>query len=71
MTSARAYRPARGAAEALRELWRCAGSQFDAEVVQAMAAALPSIDVNVIGDGRPSSSGTQVRLAVVGTGGRT
>ena len=34
MTSARAYRPARGAAEALRELWRCAGTQFDAEVVQ-------------------------------------
>jgi putative nucleotidyltransferase with HDIG domain len=70
MTSARAYRPARGAAEALRELWRCAGSQFDAEVVQALAAALPSIDVNVIGDGRASSSMTSARLAVVGTGGR-
>ena len=38
MTSARAYRPARSGAEALRELWRCAGSQFDAEVVQALAS---------------------------------
>ena len=45
MTSARAYRPARGSAEALRELWRCAGSQFDAEVVQALATALPTIDL--------------------------
>ena len=70
MTSARAYRPARGAAEALRELWRCAGSQFDAEVVQALAAALPSIDVNVIGDGRVSTTGVATRLAVVSSGGR-
>jgi putative nucleotidyltransferase with HDIG domain len=42
MTSARAYRPARGAAEALQELWRCAGTQFDAEVVQALAQTIPS-----------------------------
>ncbi|HEY2434594.1 MAG TPA: HD-GYP domain-containing protein [Vicinamibacterales bacterium] len=42
MTSARAYRPALGAAEALKELWRCAGTQFDAEVVQALAATLPT-----------------------------
>jgi putative nucleotidyltransferase with HDIG domain len=45
MTSARAYRPARGAAEALRELWRCSGTQFDAEVVRALASALPAIEV--------------------------
>jgi putative nucleotidyltransferase with HDIG domain len=44
MTSARAYRPARGSAEALRELWRFAGSQFDAEVVQALAHAMPAVD---------------------------
>jgi putative nucleotidyltransferase with HDIG domain len=44
MTSARAYRPARGAAEGLRELWRCAGTQFDAEVVHALAKALPDLD---------------------------
>ena len=42
MTSARAYRPARGAAEALQELWRCAGTQFDAEVVQALATTIPT-----------------------------
>jgi HD-GYP domain-containing protein (c-di-GMP phosphodiesterase class II) len=45
MTSARAYRPARTAAEALRELWRCAGTQFDAEAVRALASALPAIEV--------------------------
>ena len=43
MTSARAYRPARGSAEALAELWSCAGTQFDAEVVQALAGVLPQI----------------------------
>jgi putative nucleotidyltransferase with HDIG domain len=43
MTSARAYRPARGSAEAVSELWRCAGTQFDAEVVQALVHALPMI----------------------------
>jgi putative nucleotidyltransferase with HDIG domain len=40
MTSARAYRPAREAAEATRELWRCAGTQFDAGIVQALVQAL-------------------------------
>jgi putative nucleotidyltransferase with HDIG domain len=48
MTSARAYRPARANSEGLRELWRCAGAQFDAEVVQALAKALPSIDLSAI-----------------------
>jgi putative nucleotidyltransferase with HDIG domain len=43
MTSARAYRPARGSAEALAELWKCAGAQFDAEVVQALGGALPQL----------------------------
>jgi HD-GYP domain-containing protein (c-di-GMP phosphodiesterase class II) len=45
ITSARAYRPARGAADALRELWRHAGTQFDAEVVHALAAAMPAIEL--------------------------
>ena len=43
MTSARAYRKARTAAEALQELWRHAGSQFDADVVQALAAVAPTL----------------------------
>ncbi len=42
ITSARAYRPARSAAEALQELWRLAGTQFDAEVVQALAVTMPT-----------------------------
>jgi putative nucleotidyltransferase with HDIG domain len=48
MTSARAYRPARANSEGLRELWRCAGAQFDAEVVQALAKALPRIDLSAV-----------------------
>ena len=43
MSSARAYRPARSGGEARQELWRCAGSQFDAEVVQALATAIPTL----------------------------
>ena len=43
MTSARAYRRARPAGEALRELWRCAGTEFHAEIVGALATALPSL----------------------------
>jgi putative nucleotidyltransferase with HDIG domain len=40
MTSARAYRPALDSSDAIRELWRCAGTQFDAEVVQSLVSAL-------------------------------
>jgi HD-GYP domain-containing protein (c-di-GMP phosphodiesterase class II) len=39
MTSERPYRSARDHQEACRELWRCAGSQFDAAVVQAFLSA--------------------------------
>lgn len=40
MTSARAYRGARSSNEAMRELWRCAGTQFDSEIVEALAVSL-------------------------------
>jgi putative nucleotidyltransferase with HDIG domain len=43
MTSARAYRGARPAGEALRELWRCSGTEFHAEIVGALATALPGV----------------------------
>jgi putative nucleotidyltransferase with HDIG domain len=43
ITSARAYRAARPAAEALRELWRAAGTEFHAEIVGALANALPGV----------------------------
>jgi putative nucleotidyltransferase with HDIG domain len=43
ITSARAYRPARNAAEALAELWRCSGTQFDAEVVAALVRIAPGL----------------------------
>ena len=46
ITSARAYRPARAYAAGLSEIRRCAGTDFDAEVVQALAAALPGTDLS-------------------------
>ena len=43
MTSARAYRRARSANDAMYELWRHAGTQFDLAVVQALASAMPAV----------------------------
>jgi putative nucleotidyltransferase with HDIG domain len=43
ITSERAYRRARPSGDALRELWRCAGTEFHAEVVGALAVALPGV----------------------------
>jgi putative nucleotidyltransferase with HDIG domain len=63
MTSARAYRPARGAADALAELWSCAGAQFDAEVVQALARAMP----HVAAAASDTAGGSQARrISLVG-----
>jgi HD-GYP domain-containing protein (c-di-GMP phosphodiesterase class II) len=45
MTTARAYRPAGTPNHAIAELWRYAGSQFDAEVVEAFVAAWSGIQV--------------------------
>ena len=49
ITSARAYRGARPPSAALHELWRAAGTEFHAEVVGALANALPG----VTSDSRP------------------
>ena len=43
ITSARAYRAPRPSGDALRELWRCAGTEFHAEIVGALATALPGV----------------------------
>jgi putative nucleotidyltransferase with HDIG domain len=43
ITSARAYRVARPSGDALRELWRCAGTEFHAEIVGALVNALPGV----------------------------
>ena len=43
ITSARAYRRARPAGDALRELWKGAGTEFHADIVGALAAALPAL----------------------------
>ena len=64
MTSARAYRPARSPSEALHELWRHAGTQFDLDCVQALTAAMPvEIHEKRIAALPPAPS---PRLAVVG-----
>ena len=47
ITSARAYRSARPPVDALRELWRCAGTHFHAEIVAALANALPGVTSDV------------------------
>jgi putative nucleotidyltransferase with HDIG domain len=47
MTSARAYRSALPSSVALRELWRCAGTQFHAEMVGALANALPGVTSDI------------------------
>ena len=55
ITSARAYRPASTAAKGLSELQRCAGSDFDADVVHALAEVLSRDQLVVPADGAPSS----------------
>jgi putative nucleotidyltransferase with HDIG domain len=70
MTSVRAYRPARSGAEALRELWRCVGSQFDAEVVQALATAMPALEFAPIEDMKNVRAISAPRLALLAGGGR-
>ena len=66
ITSARAYRPARGAAEALVELWKHAGAQFDAEVVQALAAALPQVSAPAAPAAREMELVGSRRISLVG-----
>ena len=48
MTSARAYRHARPGGDALRELSRCAGTEFHAEIVEALATALPGLTADSV-----------------------
>jgi putative nucleotidyltransferase with HDIG domain len=55
MTTARAYRPAQTVTHAIAELWRYAGSQFDAEVVEAFVAAWSAAPV---GEGRETLAAT-------------
>ena len=47
ITHARAYRGARSSGEALRELWRHAGTMFHAEIVGALAVALPGVTSDI------------------------
>jgi HD-GYP domain-containing protein (c-di-GMP phosphodiesterase class II) len=46
MVEDRPYRPARSAAEAIAELRRCAGTQFDSEVVEALVGAVETVPLS-------------------------
>ena len=69
MTSARAYRPARSRAAAVRELWRCAGPQFDVEVVDALTSAMPAIEIAPPDDMRAPAADPLHRFTVVASRG--
>jgi HD-GYP domain-containing protein (c-di-GMP phosphodiesterase class II) len=45
MTSTRAYRGAQSASDAIAELRRCAGTQFDPDVVEAFSALVEGHDI--------------------------
>ena len=45
MTSARAYRAARPASQAVTELSRHSGTQFDSEIIQALITVLPTLSL--------------------------
>ena len=65
MTSARAYRAALPVSMAVGELWRCIGVDFDAKVVQAMAALPIALAVTTESHETPagtSASGSLVRF---------
>jgi len=48
MTSQRPYAAALAPEDALRELFRCAGTQFDAEVVEAFAAVQSDLGTEMV-----------------------
>jgi HD-GYP domain-containing protein (c-di-GMP phosphodiesterase class II) len=48
MTTGRPYSPALTREQALRELFRCAGTQFDPEVVEAFAAVQGELDTELV-----------------------
>jgi HD-GYP domain-containing protein (c-di-GMP phosphodiesterase class II) len=48
MTQARPYAPARSTEEALEELRRCAGAQFDPSVVAALQSVLVAADADAL-----------------------
>jgi putative nucleotidyltransferase with HDIG domain len=50
MTSARAYRPGLPVGEAMAELWRGSGTDFDAQVVRALASLPLSVLTDAMGD---------------------
>jgi putative nucleotidyltransferase with HDIG domain len=67
MTSARAYRGAQEPSHAIAELWRYAGSQFDAEVVESFVAAWSAAGPSA--EGASARSATVLRLQPTGSEG--
>ena len=67
----RAYRDGRSSDDALRELWRCAGTEYHADIVGALARALPRVAAARRRSGRrlrlSSSRGTSEVAQCVGS----
>lgn len=64
ITSARAYRPGRQSSDAMAEIWRNRGSEFDAVVSEALVAVLPNIKLDEV-TREPISIPGQAKPAVV------
>jgi putative nucleotidyltransferase with HDIG domain len=65
ITSARAYRPGRQSSDAMAEIWRNRGSEFDAEVAEALVAVLPNIKLDETTREPISIPGGRAKPAVV------
>jgi hypothetical protein len=69
MTSTRSYRGARPVPDAVEELWRCAGTQFDPAMVRAFTDALEAARTPELPDGwqparpQPMPAGTSVTVS--------
>lgn len=64
ITSARAYRPGRQSSDAVAEIWRFRGTEFDSEVAEALVAVLPNIRLDEV-TREPISIPGQAKPAVV------
>ncbi|MBI4475916.1 MAG: HD domain-containing protein [Acidobacteria bacterium] len=64
ITSARAYRPGRASSDAVAEIWRYRGTEFDAEVAEALVAVLPNIRLDEMSQ-EPISIAGHSKSAVV------
>jgi HD-GYP domain-containing protein (c-di-GMP phosphodiesterase class II) len=71
MTTARAYRLARPAADAVAELWAHAGTDFDVPALQGLASVVARMDASALTESAPSAVGGSAEAAGDDAGGGT